>query len=96
MAIVDLGLPNESGISLIRKARKGGSRTAFLVVTALDGDEDIYEAFLARAAGYLHKESTKSELIRAVKWVHSGKKYVEPCVDGELASGMTRPALTER
>lgn len=96
LVVVDLGLPGEGGISMIRKARQAGSTSRFLVVTSFDGDEDIYQALAAGASGYLPKDAATSELIQAVQAVSAGKRYLPTEVRDELAASLPRPDLTER
>ena len=89
-------VPVESGVSLIRKAKKANCQTAFLVVTTFDGDEDIYQALSAGAAGYLPKDCATTELIHAVQSVSAGKRYLGSEIKNELAANFPRPDLTDR
>lgn len=55
VVLVDIGLPDGSGLELIRSLREVLPRTEFLVLTVFDDDRHILEAILAGASGYLVK-----------------------------------------
>lgn len=63
IAIVDLGLPGQSGIEIIRKARKVGRSFPILILTARDGWQTKVEGLEAGADDYLVKPFHKEELL---------------------------------
>ena len=62
LAIVDLGLPGEDGLSLVRKLRRSGSSLPLLIVTARDGLDDRINALDLGADDYLVKPFALPEL----------------------------------
>lgn len=62
LAIVDLGLPGEDGLSLVRRLRRGGSSLPLLIVTARDGLDDRINALDLGADDYLVKPFALPEL----------------------------------
>lgn len=76
VGIVDLGLPDRSGLEVVSEGKGLDSRTAFLVLTAYPEEQYGIYAFKAGASGYLTKKSAPDELVSAVRKVASGGKYV--------------------
>ena len=65
--IVDIGLPDGSGLEIIRWARAISPDIAMVVLTFNEADEFILAAMKAGASGFVHKSSPLSELIAAVE-----------------------------
>jgi two-component system, OmpR family, response regulator len=62
LAIVDLGLPGEDGLSLVKRLRRSGSSLPLLIVTARDGLDDRINALDLGADDYLVKPFALPEL----------------------------------
>ncbi len=60
--ILDLNLPGESGLAILRRLRTGGFKTPVLVLTARDGTDDVIEGLDAGADDYLRKPFAFAEL----------------------------------
>lgn len=67
IAIVDLGLPDMSGLDLIRRVRKAGRKYPILILTARDGWQSKVEGLEAGADDYLVKPFHKEELMARVR-----------------------------
>lgn len=63
LAVIDLGLPKASGISVIKAARKAGRKFPILILTARDGWQSKVEGLEAGADDYLVKPFHKEELL---------------------------------
>src|SRR5664279_256833 len=73
VVLIDIQLENgDSGIDCIRKLKPDYPEILFLVCTAYDDDEKIFEALCAGANGYMLKRSSPSELIHAIREMHDG------------------------
>ena len=94
--IVDLRMPDGDGIDTIRKLVEIDPATKVLVMTTYDNEEDIFKALEAGARGYILKDTTREEIIEAVREVHAGNRYLPPAVAARLADRMIRPTLTPR
>jgi DNA-binding NarL/FixJ family response regulator len=66
------------------------------VLTTYDGDEDIFQAMEAGAAGYLVKGMPQEMLVNAVKRVHAGGRFLPPPMSKALASRMPDSSLSHR
>lgn len=94
--IIDLRMPDEDGIATIKGLVARDASTRVLVLTTYDNEEDIFQALEAGARGYLLKDTTKEELIEAVRQVHLGERYLPQTVAARLADRLIRPSLTPR
>lgn len=64
--LTDIGLPDGSGIELIRRARAAGDRTQVMVITVFGDEETVVRAIEAGAAGYLLKDGTAPSIARSI------------------------------
>jgi two-component system, NarL family, response regulator len=96
VVVMDLLLPDMSGSEVIRRICCSSSDTAFLVLTTVVGDEEIYRAIEAGARGYLFKDMARKELIQAIRAVAKGQRYIPAPVGSRIAENLPRPGLTER
>jgi DNA-binding NarL/FixJ family response regulator len=85
VAVVDLGMPGGGMLGMIRRLREDAPNVKVLVLTMFDNPSYIYETIAAGALGYLLKEASGEEVVRAVRTVASGQGY--------LASAVTLPVL---
>ncbi|MGA3008631.1 MAG: response regulator transcription factor [Terracidiphilus sp.] len=96
ITLMDLRLPGISGVETIRRIRSESPRARFIVLTTYAGDEDIFQAMEAGAAGYLVKGMPQEMLVNAVKRVHAGGRYLPPTMSQALASRMPDSSLSHR
>jgi len=73
VALIDLGLPDISGVDVIRELRMKNCRTEMIVLTVYNDDEHLFPALKAGASGYIVKdEVSMDEIIGAIKEVVRG------------------------
>jgi DNA-binding NarL/FixJ family response regulator len=96
LALMDLRMPVKNGIEATIEIRKQNHAARILMLTALDGDEDIHNALEAGAAGYVLKDSTEEKLIPAIRAVASGQRWIPEEVAKRLASRRLFEELTPR
>jgi len=96
VVLIDLLLPDIHGWEVIKRVCANSSDTAFLVLTSLVGDEEIYRALEAGARGYLFKDMARKELVNAIHAVASGKRYIPAEVGARIAEGLPRTPLSPR
>jgi DNA-binding NarL/FixJ family response regulator len=96
MTLMDLRLPDDSGIQAIRRIRQEFPAARVLMLTTFDGDEDIHRALEAGACGYLLKSVPGPELLRAIEAAAFGKRYIPPQVQKRLEERTTFGELTDR
>lgn len=96
ITLMDLRLPDRSGVEAIREIRCFAPQARFIVLTTYEGDEDIHQALQAGARGYLIKGMQHEALIDALRKVHAGSRFVPPPVARALASRMPGSELSSR
>jgi DNA-binding NarL/FixJ family response regulator len=96
VTLMDLRLPNMSGVEAVTEIRKQFANARIIVLTTFDGDEDIYRALQAGARGYLLKGMFGEELMDAIRAVHAGKSRIPAVIAERLALRMGGSPLTTR
>ena len=83
--ILDISMPGESGLELIKTLRKEFPRLAVLVLSAYPEEQYALRALKSGASGYLTKEAATAELIGAIHKISSGGKYISASMAESLA-----------
>jgi DNA-binding NarL/FixJ family response regulator len=100
VVLLDLRLPQLSGVEVMRRVRGKAPGTRFLVLTTYDTDEYIAPALAAGANGYLLKDVEPDELSRGIHALMQGGAALEPKVAahvlGHLADDEAGDGLSER
>lgn len=78
VAVVDLGLPDISGLDVTRALRASLPKLRILIVTMYDEDEYVLGVLEAGADGYLLKQSPGEDLRNAVLRIHAGERVLHP------------------
>jgi DNA-binding NarL/FixJ family response regulator len=72
VVLMDINLPNMSGIECVRQAKALMPRLQVLMLTMYEDDDLVFQALMAGASGYLVKRTSPAELLAAIEDVHSG------------------------
>jgi DNA-binding NarL/FixJ family response regulator len=96
VVLMDLQMPEMSGIDAIVAIRSELPNARIVVLTAYRGDVQIVRALKAGAAGYILKDTLRRDLLETIRGVHSGKRRIPPEVATELAEHRTDDTLSER
>ena len=96
LLLLDLRMPEKNGIQTIMEIRDRFPEARILVLSAFDGDEDIYRALHAGAQGYVLKNTTGDKLVPALRTVASGQSWIPKDVANQLALRKVREQLTTR
>jgi DNA-binding NarL/FixJ family response regulator len=84
VVLMDLRMPELDGVRAIRRLRETAPDTRVLVLTTFDTDSDVLPAIEAGATGYLLKDASTEELLRAVRAAHQGQSVLSPSVANRL------------
>jgi DNA-binding NarL/FixJ family response regulator len=105
-AMVDLGLPDGSGISLIEKIREQDAGLPILVISAWSTEDMILQAILAGATGYVLKERDDFEIALSIRSLLRGGAPIDPFIAQKILAqlgvkkisiaGTEQSILTER
>ncbi|MBA3356277.1 MAG: response regulator transcription factor [Pyrinomonadaceae bacterium] len=96
IALMDLRLPEMSGVEAIKAIRQEFPASRFIILTTYDGDEDIYRALRAGAQGYLLKGMKREQLVDAITAVHAGLRYIPTVIEQRLAERLPDSDLSPR
>jgi len=78
--IMDIALPKLNGVEATKQIKATNSTIAVLVLSAYDDDQYVFAFLEAGAAGYLMKDISMDELVRAIKAVHAGESMLHPTI----------------
>jgi DNA-binding NarL/FixJ family response regulator len=84
--LVDLGLPDGSGLEVIRHALKLNPQCAPLVISMFGDDENILTSIEAGALGYLHKDSLPTDIAQSILAIRAGASPISPMIARRVLS----------
>lgn len=96
IALIDLQMPDVSGIQAIATIMQEYPAAKIIVLTTYDGDVQASRAIKAGASGYLLKSSLRRDMLSVIRRVHAGARHVDPEVAGKLAIHVNDSALGNR
>jgi len=96
ITLMDLQMPDITGIEAIIAIRSEFPEARIVVLTTYAGDVQVVRALKAGARGYLLKGNVHTDLLETIRTVHAGKKRIPPEVAAELAMHTTEDELTAR
>ena len=96
VTLMDLRMPDMSGIEAIAAIRAEFPNARIVVLTTYAGDAQAAAALRAGAVGYLLKSMVRKELLETIRAVHGGKRRVPPEIATGIAEHVADDALTER
>lgn len=101
--LLDINMPGRNGLEVLASVRESYPEIRVLMVSMYPEDQYALRCLKAGAHGYANKAGDPLELVRAVRTVHQGRKYLTPEVAQMLADSLAQPtpevlheALSER
>ena len=91
IVLMDIDLPGASGIDCVRRLKPALARTRFVMLTAFDDPESIFEALAAGAIGYILKRSAAADLVAALRDVVAGGSPMTSSVARKVVMSFQRP-----
>jgi two-component system response regulator DevR len=95
VALLDVQLPDGSGVDVCREIRSSLPEVSCLFLTSYDDDEALFAAVMAGAAGYLLKQIRGINLIEGIRQVAQGQSLLDPAVTKKLLDRLRNPAGTD-
>lgn len=92
VVLLDLGLPDITGLDVVRRLQEAGAPPRVLVLSMHDDDEYVLRAVRAGVDGYLLKDEAEPAMLRAaVRSVHAGDSYFSSTAAASLAGALRPP-----
>jgi two-component system, NarL family, response regulator DevR len=91
VAILDVRLPDDDGVSVCRELRSKLPDLACLMLTSFGDDEALLSAIMAGAAGYLLKQVRGSDIVGAVRTVAAGGSMLDPRMTATVIQRLREP-----
>jgi len=88
VVVLDVGMPGKSGLDALKDLKHASPKLPVLVLSAYPEDQLARRMLKAGAAGYLSKDSAPNELVRALRKILGGGKFVSAAVAELLASNL--------
>lgn len=96
VTLVDLSLPDMSGVDVINAIRERLPKARFVVLTTFRGDVQALRALKAGASGYLLKSMLRKDLLDTIRTVHAGGKCIPAEISYDIAAHASDEVLSER
>lgn len=102
VVVMDLSMPRMNGLSATRALKQTAPNVAIVALTRHDDEAYVRELLGAGASGYVLKQSSFSELLRAIRAAASGNRYLDVTLASRQEEGSSRrrlpvrPVATER
>jgi two-component system invasion response regulator UvrY len=90
--LLDITLPGRSGLEVLKELKQGSSKLPVLILTMHAEEQFGIRTLKAGAAGYLNKESAPDELVKAIRKVVAGGRYLTPALAEALAVDVVTPS----
>jgi NarL family two-component system response regulator LiaR len=90
VVLLDLVMPRKSGLEAIGEIKQALPSTRILVLTSFAEDDKVFPAIKAGAHGYLLKDTSPSQLLRAIRDVHRGEPSMHPTIARKLMRELQR------
>jgi NarL family two-component system response regulator LiaR len=102
--LIDMVMPRKTGLEAIDEIKRENADARILVLTSFGDDDKVFPAIRAGALGYLLKDSSHQELLKAIRDVYRGESSLHPSIARKLIRELGQPSdlpraeepLTER
>ena len=96
VSLCDVRMPGTDAARALATLREQAPEARVILLTAYDGDEEIFQGLRAGAKGFLLKDMPREELVEAIRTVHRGETCIPPAVAAKLARRLSEPELSAR
>jgi DNA-binding NarL/FixJ family response regulator len=87
--VLDITMPGRSGLDILKDIRQLKPKLPILILSMHAEEQFATRMLKAGASGYLNKESAPEELVKAIRKVYDGGKYVSPAQAERMVSELT-------
>lgn len=85
LVVLDITMPGKSGLDILKDIKNQKPGLPVLILSMYPEEQYAMRVLKAGASGYLSKESAPDELIKAIRQISQGKKYIGPSLEGKLS-----------
>jgi len=95
LLIIDVRMPEMNGIEAVKNINNTTTNTKSIVLSMHDSEEYILESIEANAMGYLLKDASKAEVLKAIHTVHNGEKYFSGDISNIIVNNLLKKSSTK-
>jgi len=92
--IIDVRMPEMNGIEAVKIINSTTTKTKSIVLSMHDSEEYILESIEANAMGYLLKDASKAEVLKAINTVYNGDKYFSGDISNIIVNNLLKKSAT--
>jgi two-component system NarL family response regulator len=96
IVLLDLRMPGMDGLDVVAQVETLKLQSKVIIMTTFQSDEDVHRAIKAGARGYLLKDSSREEILDAIRRVNLGETYLPARIVQKMAEGLRKPVLSPR
>ena len=96
VVLMDLRLPDITGIECTRELREFDGEAKIVVLTTFGGDENVFRALQAGAKAYLLKDMGREDILGTIRAVDAGQSWLPPAIAASLARRIPEAELSKR
>ena len=93
LAIIDIGLPDGSGVDIVRRLQREQPDVLPVVATIYDDDAHLFEAIAAGARGYVLKDEEADLLVNYLRRIERGEPPLSPSIAHRMLSHFRAPSV---
>lgn len=90
VVLLDISMPDKHGIDVLKQIKSEHPDLPVLILSMHPEEQYALRSMKTGAAGYLNKQSAPAQLVRAIRQVAQGKKYISSELAQQLANGLTQ------
>src|SRR5438552_5215606 len=87
--LMDVRMPKMNGIEACREIKSAHPAVSILMITSFTDDEAVFASVMAGASGYLLKNVSRAELLKAIRSIASGQSLLNPDITQQAKTRMT-------
>lgn len=95
LVISDISMPGRSGVEALHQVKQINPRLPVLIMSMYPEDQYALRVLKAGASAYLSKETIHEDLIKAIKAILIGRKYITPSIAEKLAGALENDSSKE-
>ncbi len=92
--IIDVRMPEMNGIEAVKIINKTTTKTRSIVLSMHDSEEYILNSISSNAMGYLLKDASKNEILKAIHTVYNGEKYFSGDISNIIVNNLLKKSST--